>query len=89
MLPAFPSAVTAVAFSQRLASGAGAGAAPSQTEAARGDAEGLGSILGSGAERARCCLAVGLESGALEVWVVALGGGCSAAASVSGTLVLI
>ena len=80
MLPAFPSAVTAVAFSERAASGAGASAAPSRSGAAIEDAEGLG----FSGERARCCLAVGLESGALEVWALTLGGAPNVAASVSG-----
>ena len=81
VLPAFLSAVTAVAFSERTASGAGASAAPSRSGAAIEKAEGLG-VSG---ERARCCLAVGLESGALEVWALALGGARDGAATVSGT----
>lgn len=80
VLPAFPSAVTAVAFSERMGSGAGASAAPSRSGAASGDANGVG----FSGECARCSLAVGLESGALEVWALTLGGARDAAASVSG-----
>ena len=80
VLPAFPSAVTAVAFSERAATGAAAGATPSGCGASMEDTEGLG----FDEERTRCCLAVGLESGALEVWALTLDGARDAAASVSG-----
>ena len=87
VLPAFPSAVTAVAFSERSASGAGSGAAAGRRELARGAAEDAGAGEERGQNPKPYFLAVGLESGALEVWAVALGGGRNAAASVSGNLV--
>lgn len=77
VLPTFPAAVTAVAFAPTLDGGCAGGAAEHASGA------------GSGAEQPRCCLAVGLESGAVEVWAVAMAGGGSEAPSVTGAATLL
>lgn len=78
VLPVFPSAVTAVAFSSAPPNASSPGGGGCNGGSARG-AHGTSAEYPADASAqpgpVQCMLAVGLESGALEVWAVAVAGG--------------
>ncbi|KAK9841002.1 hypothetical protein WJX81_004992 [Elliptochloris bilobata] len=79
VLPDFPSAVTAIAFSPCLPGDCSSAATPAAPSASNGSL-----TVSAAVEQTRCCLAVGLESGAVEVWAAVVAGGGADTPSVSG-----